>query len=115
MTTGNKGKQLEVNGQYQIHIEQRLNVSRPNLIEIITKAVMKQHSYNSVCLCVCFTKTLLQVPISMLEARGPMGLRKDLHIKAITEIPEIKERWKQVHGKYPDQGKIMFIEIWSYL
>ena len=44
-----------------------------------------------------------------------MGLRKDLHIKAITEIPEIKERWKQVHGKYPDQGKIMFIEIWSYL
>jgi len=27
------------------------------------------------------------VPISMKEARFPMGLRKDLHIKAITEIP----------------------------
>ena len=34
-----------------------------------------------------------------------MGLRKDLHIKAITEIPEVKERWHSVYGKYPDQGE----------
>jgi phosphonoacetaldehyde hydrolase len=27
------------------------------------------------------------VEISMEEARGPMGLRKDLHIKALTEDP----------------------------
>ena len=33
------------------------------------------------------------VPISMKEARQPMGLRKDLHIKAITEIPEVRVRW----------------------
>ena len=33
------------------------------------------------------------VEISMSEARGPMGLRKDLHIKALTEIPTIRERW----------------------
>ena len=46
------------------------------------------------------------VEISMLEARGPMGLRKDLHIKALTEVPEIRERWKTVHGKDPDQGDI---------
>ena len=43
------------------------------------------------------------VPITMKEAREPMGLRKDLHIKAITEIPEVKERWKETHGKYPTQ------------
>ena len=43
------------------------------------------------------------VEISMAEARGPMGLRKDLHIKALTEVDEIKERWKNIHGKYPDQ------------
>ena len=30
------------------------------------------------------------VEISMNEARGPMGLRKDLHIKALTEDPIIK-------------------------
>ncbi len=46
------------------------------------------------------------VEISMAEARGPMGLRKDLHIKALTEVPEIRERWKGVHGKYPDQGDV---------
>ena len=46
------------------------------------------------------------VEISMLEARGPMGLRKDLHIKALTEVPTIRERWKGIHGKYPDQGDV---------
>jgi phosphonoacetaldehyde hydrolase len=46
------------------------------------------------------------VEISMAEARGPMGLRKDLHIKALTEVDEIKKRWKNVHGKYPDQGDV---------
>ncbi len=46
------------------------------------------------------------VEISMLEARGPMGLRKDLHIKALTEVPEIRERWKAVHGTYPDQSSV---------
>jgi len=33
------------------------------------------------------------VPITMKEARLPMGLRKDLHIAKILEIPEVKERW----------------------
>ncbi len=46
------------------------------------------------------------VEISMIEARGPMGLRKDLHIKSLTEVPEIRERWKAVHGKDPDQGDV---------
>ena len=46
------------------------------------------------------------VEISMAEARGPMGLRKDLHIKELTQVPEIAERWKGVHGSYPDQGSV---------
>ncbi len=46
------------------------------------------------------------VEISMAEARGPMDLRKDLHIKELTEVPEIAARWKGVHGKYPDQGSV---------
>jgi phosphonoacetaldehyde hydrolase len=46
------------------------------------------------------------VEVSMTEARGPMGLRKDLHIKAMTEVPEIRERWKGIHGDYPDQGDV---------
>jgi phosphonoacetaldehyde hydrolase len=46
------------------------------------------------------------VEISMNEARGPMGLRKDLHIKALTEVPELRERWNGVHGREPDQTDV---------
>ncbi|MDH3716054.1 MAG: phosphonoacetaldehyde hydrolase, partial [Gammaproteobacteria bacterium] len=46
------------------------------------------------------------VEISMQEARGPMGLRKDLHIKALTEEPAIRKRWKEIKGKYPDQDDV---------
>ena len=46
------------------------------------------------------------VEISMLEARGPMGLRKDLHIKALTEVPEIRDRWKKIHGKAPGKKEV---------
>lgn len=52
----------------------------------------------------CFKKQ--NVTISMDEARGPMGLRKDLHIKELTKVPEIRERWKAVHGKDPDQSDV---------
>ena len=46
------------------------------------------------------------VEISMVEARGPMGLRKDLHIKMLTQEPEIAERWKAVHGSTPGQAEV---------
>ncbi|MCP4295164.1 MAG: phosphonoacetaldehyde hydrolase [Proteobacteria bacterium] len=46
------------------------------------------------------------VSISMEEARGPMGLRKDLHILELTRVPEIRDRWKGVHGKYPEQNDV---------
>ena len=46
------------------------------------------------------------VEVAMSEARGPMGLRKDLHIKAMTEIPEIRERWYGIHGQYPTQQDV---------
>jgi phosphonoacetaldehyde hydrolase len=46
------------------------------------------------------------VEVTISEARGPMGLRKDLHIKALTEDPEIAERWKGVHGSYPGQAEV---------
>ena len=46
------------------------------------------------------------IEISMSEARGPMGLRKDLHIKALTEEPAIRERWSRVHGNQPNQKDV---------
>jgi len=41
------------------------------------------------------------VPISMKEARLPMGLRKDLHIGKILEIPDVKARWTKIKGRAP--------------
>lgn len=46
------------------------------------------------------------VSITMDESRGPMGLRKDLHIKALTEVPEIRERWREDKGTHPDQSDV---------
>ena len=46
------------------------------------------------------------VEVSMAEAREPMGLRKDLHIKAMIEIPSVRERWKSIHGAYPEQADV---------
>jgi phosphonoacetaldehyde hydrolase len=44
--------------------------------------------------------------ITMPEARAPMGLRKDLHIKAITEIPSVRERFVAKFGREPNQGDV---------
>ena len=46
------------------------------------------------------------VEISMAEARGPMGLRKDLHIDVLTQEPGIRQRWKGVFGQYPDHRDV---------
>jgi len=46
------------------------------------------------------------VEISMEEARGPMGLRKDLHIAALTKVPEIRERWIKVKDREPTQDDV---------
>jgi phosphonoacetaldehyde hydrolase len=44
--------------------------------------------------------------ISMPEARAPMGLRKDLHIKAITQIASVRERFVARFGREPNQGDV---------
>jgi len=46
------------------------------------------------------------VEISMPEARGPMGLRKDLHIAEILEIPEVRQRWMDIKGEEPTQATV---------
>jgi len=39
------------------------------------------------------------IPVSMEEARIPMGLRKDLHIKEMLTYPEIQARWQKKYGR----------------
>ncbi len=42
------------------------------------------------------------VEISVSEARVPMGLPKDVHIRRLLETPAIRGRWRVVHGRDPD-------------
>lgn len=44
--------------------------------------------------------------ITMPEARAPMGLRKDLHIKAITQIPSVRGRFIAKFEREPNQGDV---------
>jgi phosphonoacetaldehyde hydrolase len=44
--------------------------------------------------------------ISMPEARAPMGLRKDLHIRAITQIPAVRERFVAKFKREPNQSDV---------
>jgi len=46
------------------------------------------------------------VPISVAEARGPMGMHKKDHIRALTQVPAIARRWEQVHGRPPVEADV---------
>jgi phosphonoacetaldehyde hydrolase len=46
------------------------------------------------------------VEVTMPEARAPMGLRKDLHIKAMTQIPSVRDRFITKFGREPKQGDV---------
>ena len=44
------------------------------------------------------------VEIEMSEARQPMGLPKDLHIKELLAMPAVRSRWRARHGREPDES-----------
>jgi phosphonoacetaldehyde hydrolase len=46
------------------------------------------------------------VPISVEEARTPMGAHKRVHIQKITEIDGVRRRWKDVHGRLPNDADV---------
>ncbi|KAF4735625.1 hypothetical protein FOZ63_025702 [Perkinsus olseni] len=46
------------------------------------------------------------VDINMKESRLPMGLRKDLHIAKILEIPSVQERWQRIKGRPSTQADV---------
>ena len=35
-----------------------------------------------------------------------MGIRKDLHIKTILEMDDVRRRWKEAHGSLPTQDDV---------
>lgn len=48
-----------------------------------------------------------KIPITMEEARGPMGLRKELHIAEILKIPRIQDEFFKRYGRKSNEEDIM--------
>lgn len=46
------------------------------------------------------------VPISIGEARGPMGMHKRDHIRAITRMEGVARRWGETHGRAPAEADV---------
>jgi phosphonoacetaldehyde hydrolase len=46
------------------------------------------------------------VSITLDEARKPMGLLKIEHIRALLEMPRVKQEWQNVHGTVPSEADV---------
>ena len=46
------------------------------------------------------------VPITVEEARAPMGAHKRVHIQRITELGSVRQRWQDKHGRLPDDNDV---------
>ena len=46
------------------------------------------------------------VPISMEEARIPMGAHKRVHIQKISELDGVRRRWQETHGRLPTDDDV---------
>jgi phosphonoacetaldehyde hydrolase len=47
-----------------------------------------------------------QVPITMDEARAPMGAHKRVHIQRITELDAVRARWQAAYNRPPDDADV---------
>jgi phosphonoacetaldehyde hydrolase len=54
-----------------------------------------------------------KVPISIEEARAPMGAHKRVHIQRVSELDSVRRRWEETHGRLPNDDDVsaMFAEF----
>lgn len=46
------------------------------------------------------------VPITMEEARAPMGAHKRVHIQKITQLDSVRRRWQEAHDRLPGEADV---------
>jgi phosphonoacetaldehyde hydrolase len=46
------------------------------------------------------------VPITMAEARAPMGAHKRVHIQKISQLDGVRRRWEEVYGRPPAEADV---------
>ena len=47
-----------------------------------------------------------EVPVTLEQARGPMGMAKRDHLRAMLEMPDVAARWQKVHGRAPGASDV---------
>jgi len=47
-----------------------------------------------------------KVPITIDEARAPMGAHKKVHIRKISQLESVRDRWRDAHGRPPGDDDI---------
>src|SRR5262245_1744127 len=47
-----------------------------------------------------------EVPITVEQARQPIGIHKREHIRAILQFPDVRKRWQLVHGHGPTEQDV---------
>src|SRR5678815_5500419 len=54
-----------------------------------------------------------RVPITIEEARAPMGAHKRVHIQQIGQLEAVRRRWEEAHGAAPTEADVdrMFAEF----
>jgi len=64
--------------------------------------------HGSIAPVMAFVETfrLHGVEISVQEARGPMGMHKCDHIRAITQMPRVAAAWQAVHRRLPTEADV---------
>lgn len=91
---------------------QTFNLSRRDRIDGIRAVIFDWAGttvdYGSIAPVMAFVKTfrLHGVEITIGEARGPMGMHKCDHIRAITQMPRVAEAWIARHGRGPDESDV---------
>lgn len=46
------------------------------------------------------------VPVTLDEARGPMGIHKRVHIEIMLAMDSVAQRWQAKHGKRPGEAEV---------
>lgn len=46
------------------------------------------------------------IQITFAQARGPMGMHKREHLEALLDLPDVKDAWKDIHGKRPSNADV---------
>lgn len=57
-------------------------------------------------LAVMRTFAEFDVPLSTEEARGPMGMSKRDHLRALVDLPRVRDHWRETHNETPGEEAV---------